>query len=90
MPAEQQIALPMPRDGAILSLCGALGDVDHVRDPAAILRAPTPATLGPSGAQLRGQLPAQLPARLDIQRLVDRLVTDPHLPIIRMVKRESG
>src|SRR6266581_907924 len=35
-----------------------------------------------AGAQAGGQLAAQRPAALDIRRLVDRLVGDPHRPII--------
>ena len=36
----------------------------------------------PAGAQARGQLPAQLAPALDVERLVDRLVADPHLLIV--------
>ena len=90
MRAHQQIALPMPRNGAILDRRGTLRDRDHVHDPPPPLDAALCAALGPPCAQTRGQLPAQLPPRLHIQRLIDRLVTDPHLHIIGIVSPQSG
>jgi hypothetical protein len=60
---DDLIALPMPGHGAVVSLAGALRDVDHARDPAAGLTA-TPMRLTHRGAdaQTLGQLTAQLTA----------------------------
>ena len=43
----------------------------------------------PPGPQARGQLAAQRAAALDVERLIDRLVREPHRVIIREVHRES-
>ncbi len=35
--ADDQVSFPVARDRAVISLLGALGDIDHVRDPVAAL-----------------------------------------------------
>ena len=88
--AEDQITLPVPGHRTILDLGRPLGDHHHPRDPPPRLHPPPrPARRAP-GPQLRGQLPAQLPAGLHEQRPIDRLVTDPHLPIIGILALQSG
>jgi Inositol monophosphatase family len=64
--ADDQIALPVAGDSAVISL-GPLGDVDHVRDPVAALGglAARSAQRSP-GPQALGQIATQRPAGLDI------------------------
>jgi hypothetical protein len=88
--AEEQVALPVSRDGAVLDLGRTLGDRDHVLDVPAPLDMPLALAAIAAGSQLLGQLPAQLAAGLHIQRAVDRLVADPHAPILRMLALQSG
>ena len=88
--ADDQIALPVAGDGAVISLGGALCDVDHVRDPVAALAGlAARATQRPPGPQALGQIAAQRAAGLDVQRLVDRLVRHPHLRIFRELWRRN-
>jgi hypothetical protein len=74
--SEDEVALPVPRHGAVVGLGGTLADQDLWGGE--VLASPTGAGLWHSqraaGAQAGGQLAAQRPAALDIQRLVDRLV----------------
>jgi hypothetical protein len=55
-----------------------------------MLRAPARTAARAAATQLRAQLPTQLAARLHKQRLIDRLVADPQLPILGILEPESG
>ena len=74
----------MPGHGPVVGLGGPLADHDLRGDE--LLAAPAGAcprhAQRPSGAQASGQLAAQRAAALDVERLVDRLVRDPHRLII--------
>ena len=86
---EDQVALPVAGDGAVGGLGGPLADHHLVGDEALAARAdagPGDAQR-PAGAQARGQLARQRAAALHEQRLVDRLVRDPHRRIIGEVDR---
>src|SRR6266542_4588730 len=88
--SEDEVALPVPRHGAVVGLGGTLAD--HDRWGGELLATPTSAgpwhTERTAAAQACGQLAAQRPAALHIQRLVDRLVRDPHRPIMGEVDPE--
>ena len=84
--ADQQIALPVARDTAIVGLGRAIGDRDHVDDPPAHLDPAARLACAAAGAQIGRKLAAQLAARLHIQRAVDRLVADAHQRIIGMIE----
>ena len=81
---DDQVALPVPGDGPVVGLGGRwliidlVGDEDFwpFRGPRAGL------TQRPSGPQARGQLALERAAALHVERLVDRLVADPHRLII--------
>src|SRR3954464_9586591 len=76
----------------IIPLGGALADHHLVGDKALPARAdsgPRDAQR-PAGAQARGQLAGQRAATLHEQRLVDRLVGDPHRRIIGEVDPQPG
>ena len=87
---DQQVSLPVARHAPLVDLGRALGDRDHLPDSTARVDPAPGAARRAAGPQVRGQLPAQLAARLDIQRTVNRLVTDPHPLIVRMVELQSG
>jgi hypothetical protein len=74
----------VPGNGAIGGLGGPLADHHLLADEALAARAdPGPGDAQrPAGAQARGQLAGQRAAALHEQRLVDRLVGDPHRWII--------
>jgi hypothetical protein len=79
------------RDGPVGGLGGPLAEQDLRADE--LLAAPLGAgprhPQRPPSPQARGQLTAQRAAALDVQGLVDRLVRDPHGPIIGEVDPES-
>ena len=89
--ADQQIAFPVARDGAVFNLRRPLRDRHHLADLSALAqaRAARPAA-GSLGPQIGRKLAAQLAPGLDIERLVDRLVADPQLRIIGIVGSQSG
>ncbi len=71
-------------------LCWALADLDIVSDEgaAAAGSARTGLAQGPPGSQAGGQFPPECTAALHVQRLVDRLVADPHRLIIGEIDLE--
>src|SRR5205823_11761441 len=60
---DQQVALPVAGDAALVDLRRALGDRHHLRDSAAGVDAAPRTARRATGSQARGQLPAQLAAR---------------------------
>ena len=79
----------MPRDGSVLGLGRPLADHDligHKARPATSPRARD--AQRPAGAQAGGQLLAQRSPSLHIQRLIDRLMRDPHRLIIGEVQTQ--
>ena len=84
---KDQIAFPVTRDGAVLGLGGSLADHDLRGDEllAASSAARPRHPQRPAGAKTGGQLAAQRTAALHVERLVDRLMGDPHRLIIREV-----
>ena len=82
--ADDQIAFPVAGHGTVLDLGGPLADHHLGRDvrpgllPGARPRHPQ----RPPGAQAGDQLALERAAALDVERLVDRLVADPHGLII--------
>ncbi len=89
---DDQVAFLVPGHCPVGGLGGPGGDRDLLGDegPAAALGAGPRLTQRPPGRQTRGQLPGQYATALDIQRLVDRLVADPHRLIIGEVDREPA
>ena len=88
---DDQVALPVAGDGAVGGLGGPLADHHLLGDEALAARAdagPGDAQR-PAGAQARGQLAGQRAAALHEQRLVDRLVRDPHATDHRGSRRAS-
>jgi hypothetical protein len=85
--AQDEVAFPVARHGTVVDLGGPLGDHDHPRDTAPPLGGAALAALGAARTQASGQFTAQLAAALDVERLVDRLVTHPHLRIVGEVQR---
>jgi hypothetical protein len=81
---EDQISLPVSGHGPILSLGGSLADHDFWCDEtfSAFSGARPRYPQRTAGAQAGAQLPAQRPAALDVERLIDRLMRDPHGLII--------
>jgi hypothetical protein len=88
--AEDQVALPMARDGPVGGFNGPLADHDLVGDEAlaAAARAGPGDAQRPAGPQARGQLALQRSPALDEQRLIDRLVRDAHRLIIGEVQAQ--
>src|SRR4051795_6289714 len=82
----------MPRNRAIGGLSGPLADHDLPADEALAARANPGArdTQGAAGPQARSELAGQRAAALHEQRLVDRLVRDPHARIIGEVDLQPG
>ena len=82
--SDDQIAFPVARHRPVGGFGRALADHDLRADevPAAPARAGPRHAQRPPGAQARGQLAAQRAAALDVERLIDRLVADPHRLII--------
>ena len=73
----------MTRNRPVLRLGGPLADHDLVADEVlAALRASPRDPERPASPQARNELPLQRPAALDVERLIDRLVRDPHRVII--------
>src|SRR5438445_9201672 len=87
---DQQVSLPMARNATVVDLRRALGDRDQIPRAAARIDALARTARGATRPEVGVQLPAQLSARLDIQRLVNRLVADPHPLIVGMVELQSG
>src|SRR5664279_5075692 len=84
--AQDDVALPVARNGTIVCFGRPLGDHDHPRQAPALLRPALAAAGGASGTQTAGELPAQLAAALDEERLVDRLVAHPHLRVVGVIQ----
>ena len=82
--ADDQIALPVARNGAVVDLGGAFADHHLAGDVAggAVAGARPRDPQRPPGAQAGDQLALERSTALDIQGLVDRLVRDPHGLII--------
>src|SRR5512139_1128485 len=81
----------MPRHSPVLDFSGPLADHHLLGDMPARL-APRPSAWHPQGAsgpQTRHQFTLERTATLDEQRLIDRLVRDPHAFIIREIQREA-
>ena len=86
---EDQVAFPVARDGSVLSLGGPLADHDLVGHEALATRNPCPGhPQRPAGSQARDELPFQRTTTLNVERLVDRLMGDPHRLIIGELKRQ--
>ena len=85
-----QIAFPVAGHGTVLGLGGALADHHLGGDvrPAWPLGAGSRHPQRPAGAQTGDQLALERAAALDVERLVDRLVADPHRLIIGEVDRQ--
>src|SRR5438445_1784423 len=90
--ADDEVALPVPGHRAVLSLGRTLTDEDlaghEVLAAAAGAGARHPQR--PARAQACGELAPQSTAALHIQRLVDRLVRDPHRFIMREVEPQPA
>src|SRR5664280_479756 len=84
--AQDDVALPVARNGTIVCFGRPLGDHDHPRQAPALLRPALGTAGGASGTQTAGELPAQLAAALDEERLVDRLVAHPHLRVVGVIQ----
>src|SRR5674476_45512 len=84
--AQDDVALPVARNGTIVCFGGPLGDHDHPRQAPALLRPALGTAGGASGTQTAGELSAQLAAALDEERLVDRLVAHPHLRVVGVIQ----
>ena len=82
--ADDQIALPVPGDGAVGCLRGALREYDVRGDMPlrAVLRASPWLAQCAAGSQAGDELAFERTTALDEQRLVDRLVADAHGLII--------
>jgi hypothetical protein len=89
--ANNQIALPVPWNGAVRGLSRAVADQDHVPQPpsTSMLGALGRAPLRAAGPQAGRQLFAQHPAGLNEKRPVDRLVRHAHLQVVRIAPDEA-
>ena len=87
---DDQVALPVPGDGAVLGLGGPFADHHLGGDvrPGLALGPGARDAQRPAGAQTGDQLALERAAALDVERLVDRLVADPHGLIIGEVDLE--
>jgi len=87
---EHQVSFPVARHCPVFGLGRALADQDFGGDE--LLAPPAGPGLWHSqrtaGAQTRGELSSQRTAALNVERLVDRLVGDPHGLIIGEVDRQ--
>ena len=81
---DDQVTFPVARYGPVGRFGRPLADLDFVGDEAPAGAAGPGAGLAqrPAGAQASGQLALERAASLDVERLVDRLVGDPHRLII--------
>src|SRR4051812_22320951 len=88
MEAEDQISLPVPWHRPVPCLGRTLADEDLGRDErlASPTRARSRDAQRPAGPQALRQLALQRTAALHVERLVDRLLADPHPRIIRVVE----
>ena len=88
--ADDEVAFPVSRNRSVLGLGGPLAD--HDVGAYTLLAATTAASprraQRPPGAQAGRQLAAQCPPPLDVQRLVNRLVRDPHRVIVGILDPE--
>lgn len=82
--ADDQITLPVAGHGAVVRLGGALADNRHVLDASLRAGSDRRPAAGAPAAQACAELLAQRPAAVQEERPVDRLVTDAHVPIIRV------
>ncbi len=82
----------MPRNGTVIGLGRALGDVDHVvQDPVLALGALAVGLAQPTpGAQAFGQVTAQRTTGLHVQGLVNGLGGHPHLRVVGVVISKSA
>jgi hypothetical protein len=88
---DDEIALPVARDRPVVGFGGPLADHHLAGDVAAglLAGASTRHAQRPAGTQARDQLALERTATLDVERLVDRLVRDPHRLIIGEIDRQS-
>src|ERR1035437_8856787 len=84
--AEDEISLPVSRDGAVLHLGRAFTDHHHVGD-STDARSRLSLSVGASGTQTASQLAAQLSPALDVEGLVDGLVAHAHLAVVGIDQR---
>ena len=85
---DDEVALPMPRDGAISRFRRSVGNHRHVAHAAPLNVAPMRLPPDSPCAQIRGEFIPQRPARLDEERLVDGLVRDAHAHVQGVVANE--
>ena len=91
--AQEEVPLPVARDRAVRGLGRALADHHLVRDltlPLVFCALRRRAAKAPAAAQVVAELAPERPARLDEKREVDRLVGDPHPPIIAVAAAKPG
>src|SRR5579863_671960 len=88
---QDQVAFPVAGNGPVPSLCGPLADHHLLGHELLATRSnPCPGDpKRPARAQARDELTLQRAAALDEQRLIDRLVADPHRLIIGEVDLQS-
>jgi hypothetical protein len=88
---DDEVSLPVPRNRTVLSFGWARADQDRIGDmPSRLL--PIPSTgyaQRPTGAKTRHQLPLERTPAFDVERLVDRLMADPHRLIIGELDLEA-
>jgi hypothetical protein len=90
--AKDQIPFPMARNSAIRRFSGTFANHDRRRNKG-LAAARTPGARnpeGPSSAKARGQFPLQGSTSLDVERLIDRLMADPHRRVLRKVKLQPS
>src|SRR6266545_5072680 len=89
---EDEVAFPVPGNGAVFDLGGPFADHDLGADE---LLAPAPGACSwdaqrPPSPQARDQIAPQRAPALDVERLVDGLVRDPHGHLIGEVDPEPA
>jgi len=84
--AEDQVAFPVARHGAVLDLGWSVADQHHVLQLARARGATAGAPLGAPRPRAPRELLAQRSAPLHKQRLIDRLVRHTHLQIVGIVE----
>src|SRR3984957_20794456 len=89
--ADQQVAFPVSGHGTIVGFSGPLADRPLSADmtPGLALRPRPRHPQRPPGAQTGDQLALERSAALNVERLVDRLVADPHGLILGEIDLEA-
>ena len=85
--AQDQIAFPVARHGAVIRFCRALRDHHHAGEPSAAFLSAARPPRGAPRSEASGQFSAKLAAPLNEQRSIDRLVAHAHRGIVGMVQR---